>query len=265
MVERLFRTIDVTEPTTSFDQIIPAAASVIAGGQVQSAALADGYFLQLGGLELGETIESADLLEDNAGRTADGRTIEELLTASRAAMLTALKDGKGVPTALRKGLFGFRRAARHEVLDAGARELLHQVASSDKTKGWRSRSKGTCSACLSVDDGGLNQTTPGGGPTPPFHPECNCVPEPAFKVTEVVRRPTGQERFEDLSMTQQDEALGPVRASLLRNSIIDWVDVSIVQTFTEWTPVLTDAPLSRLLAIAGMTAEEVLALESRAT
>lgn len=134
-----------------------------------------------------------------------------------------------------------------EVMDAASQELTHQMRESRSITGWRWKSRGTCGACLAMDDGSV---LPDSRPLN-RHPYCQCVPEPVLRgVKERVKRPTGHDRFNELSEAQQNASLGEKKASLLRTGAIAWTDLVSKETSAEWHPVLVETALKELEQLA---------------
>jgi hypothetical protein len=244
-------TIDESDPANSWRMIVETGAAVVISAQTAAASLALGYFRTLGSLELGQAPSIAAQRPKNIGFTEDGRAIVDVLGAPRARFFRKLDEGKRFTDLLPEAIEAIGRAAQFEVMDAGQRELAHQVTASDQAVGWRARSRGTCGACLALDDGAHTTRRP------PFHPHCNCTIEVDFGTDGDLGRATGRQRFDALTIDQQDAALGFEKAELLRRNLIDWPDLVAVQTFKEWTPVISEAPLEQLLTIAGITSEQL--------
>ena len=230
------------------------AALAVTLGQRLSVEMTLGYLLALSRLELGNALELQPSREGNAGFTADGRDIADALGAVRARFFKNLNEGKPLEAATTSVALAAARTAAFEVMDASTLEMEHQLGELDVVRGWRSRSRGTCGACLARDDGAVRGFK-SAKTRPPYHPGCHCIAEPAFDVEDKVERRTGRQRFEALSEEEQDAALGADKAKLLRGGLVSWDHLIAVNTFKEWTPVLTEASLTDLLAVAGITKE----------
>lgn len=245
---------DVVDPddlVESMRALIGQVTETTTVGQDLASDLAAGYFSASAELELGRAL-MPDRLEANAGFTADGRSVAETFTASRARLFVDLDAGKSLSESLDTARAGFERVARHEVADAAGRELRHLIDTTDEAKGWRAQSRGTCGACLAMDDASVRSD----GVFPPFHPGCSCSALVAFDVRERVLPPTGPERFAAMSVEEQDAALG-AKAKLLRAGLIAWGDLVMVERFREWSPVVVERPLGDLLEKAGVVQEEL--------
>lgn len=230
-----------------FDEFIPVAGGLVGAGQGAAATLAGGYFRGLAFAELGEA-EIAPTMQGNAGFTADGRALEEALAATRAKCLLGLSRGWKLDQARSFARASIDRFSRTEVVDASSLELTHQMQAHDAVLGWRWRSRGTCGACYALDDGSVRPADR----VMERHPNCVCIPEPAFDVEETVQRRTGRQRFDDLPFKDQNRLLGTEKAELLRGGLIEWRDLVHRDQHREWTDSLTERSLRDLLAIAGL-------------
>lgn len=246
--------VDPDDPAASWQRILEQVTQLVSAAQSASSTLALGYFRAMGTLELGAPPELGEVRPNNIGFTEDGRSITDALGAPRGRFFKKLDEGLDFADLVPETIESVGRMAQFEVMDAGQRELAHQVAQSDQAQGWRSRSRGTCGACLALDNGSNISRRP------PFHPHCVCVMEIDFGTDDEVTRPTGAQRFDALPSEQQNDALGFEKAELLRRRLISWDDLVAINTFKEWTPVITEAPLESLLAIAGVTVEQLQSL-----
>lgn len=243
MVVRTYDAIDPQDLTGGYARFVPTAAQIIEAGQTQASVLSDAMLRGFIRLESGREEEITEPVEDNAGFTTDGRRLTEVLSAIPAKVFLAIKMGRSIDEAVRFGRFAATRAAVTEVMDAASQELTHQMKESPVVAGWRWKSRGTCGACLAMDNGSV---LPDGTPLN-RHPYCQCVAEPVIKgVKERVKRPTGHDRFNALSEKQQDVALGEKKANLLRDGAISWLDLVSKETSNEWHPVLVETALKEL-------------------
>jgi len=236
VVGRRFLAVDPAELAASYQAAIADAAAIVTVGQDGAATLARAYMLTMSRLELGEG-QLAPALEDNAGQTADHRSVAEGLAATPAKVFLALQKGKPLDQAIRFGQFSAARFGQSETLDAGRLEIGSQLEALGL--GWRWRSRGTCGACMSMDDG---RTRKGGRLN--AHPSCECVQEPDFGGD--LERPTGRDRFDQLSRAEQDAALGAETAELLRSGKLGWDELVKVERFKEWRPIIVQRPLEDL-------------------
>lgn len=247
LVVRRYDAIHPEDLSNGFKNFVPDAAQVIEAGQGQAALFSDAMLRGFIRLESGQEEEITEPVEDNAGFTTDGRRLTEVLSAVPAKVFLAIKSGRSVEEAMRFGRFASTRTTVTEVMDAATQELTHQMKQSPLVQGWRWKSRGTCGACLALDDG---EILPDGRPLN-RHPYCQCVAEPVIRgVREKVQRQTGRERFDELSKTQQDASLGEQKASWLRAGLIAWDDLVSKERSAEWHPVLVETALKELEQIA---------------
>jgi len=229
-----------------------AAARILTASQEQVAEDTRDYFRDLAQREGVKRPPRTPLASDNAGRTIDGRALEEALRTIPAKVLLALKSGRKVPEALAYGRFAVARMAQTEIMDTARIELDHQMVESPDCRGWRWRSRGTCGACLALDDGSAREP----GETMEAHPFCECVQDPMFRSDRLVR-PTGHDKLYQLDDEEQTRLLGFVGATLLRQGKISPADLVVTQTHETWRPVVTMAAAATLLDRAGVSEEEI--------
>ncbi len=232
VVARL-RAVDPQDLGPSMRAFVEDAAAIVESGQAAAIALAGGYFRAHSREQFGEALDLDETAD--AGMTADGRTIEQALAATPAKFFLALQLGRGLAEAMSFAEFSAARLARTEVVDAGSRALTG--AADAIGVGWRWVASGTCGACLAMDDGSVR--------TGPLnrHPGCRCVAAPSLGTAE--DRPTGRERFDAMTDTEQDALLGPEKAGLLRSGEISWEDLVHVERFRRWTPAVVEATLDQ--------------------
>lgn len=227
-------------------------AELVAVFQQQVADLTFDYVRDLSRLELGK-VAVADQLEANAGQTFDGRPLTAALSATPAKVLLALKQGKPLAEALRFGRFAVARLTQTEIMDAARIELQHQLENGDRVKGWRWRSRGTCGACLALDNGSTRK------PGDPLegHPYCQCIQEVAYSVKERAQRETGHARFAQLDDQAKVAAVGKTAAALLGAGLVKLDDVVATQSSREWRGMVTLATAEDLTRKAGISDDEL--------
>lgn len=227
-----FAAVDRENLSESLQAFVVDAISMLAAAQGAAKGLSAGYFAALSALETGRVQQTAGA--DVVGHATDGRELGPVMGVVPARVYVALKQGKSIDQALSYGRFGAEHRARTEVMDAARSELDAHMADAP-VKGWRWRSKGTCGACLALDDGavreGLMET----------HPGCQCVPEPAFEVPETVEPETGHERFLNLPVSEQDALLGVDLAQGIRSGAIAWGDLVVTEHNPRWHDFVTAA------------------------
>jgi hypothetical protein len=244
-VGRTFAGVPLEDLGAGYREAIAAALTVIQIGQTAAVSLSRGYVRAAGRLEVGEAAIGAPA-ESNVGETADHRPLVAALAATPARVFVLLKKGRPIDQAVRFGAFSSSRVAETEIMDAARIELEQQIREQPAIRGWRWRSRGTCAACMSLDDGAVR----GSGQPLRGHPKCRCVQEPVFDVEETVTRESGHERFRALSPSEQDQNFGQERADLLRSGRIAWADLVAREGAHEWRDALVTRPLAELLARA---------------
>ena len=241
VVESQYRSLDPQDLAGSFRAFVPSAAAVIEMGQAQAITLADAFVATYVAQELDEGLDVTP--ERPAGRTTDGRRLEEALSAAPAKVFLALKMGRPLGEALNFGRFSVARLAHTEVVDASREELKHQMDTADQIEGWRWSAQGSaCGACLAADNGAIRSTSS----TLIGHAGCDCVMEPVVTgVEETIYRPTGKERFESLSVAEQNARLGESKAEAIRTGT-PFSDLIKTERHEEWRPSITAAPLEAI-------------------
>lgn len=231
--------IDTADIGGSFRAVLPNIGAVIRLGQGRAQDLSVAYFRRLAELETGRAAgrEPADLV----GKTVDGRPIGVALAATPAKVVMGLRRGWSTTKALTFARFAFTRTTQTTVMDTARAELRNQMKSPGVV-GWRWRSRGTCGACLALDDGSVR----GSGEFMRAHPNCECLPEPGFDVEERIQPETGRERFMGLPKAEQDALLGHEKAELIRTGAIAWSQLVKTEQHKEWRPSITEAPLEQL-------------------
>lgn len=252
LVDSTYRAMRADDLTGSFRVVIPQATQLVALGQAEAARLAAGFYRAYSGLETGHA-RSVAFLEDNVGRTFDGRPVRDALNATPSRVFYAITSGKTVSEALRYGRFSIARTVRTEVFDAARMELGHQIENDSDALGWNWQSRGTCEACLALDDEEIR------GPGEPLeaHEQCSCIQSPRFDEKERVSRPTGLDRFLEMSKTEQFGKLGVGKALLVRERRVSMNDLYVKEESREWRARFTRRSLEDLLKIAGMTQDEL--------
>jgi hypothetical protein len=176
--------------------------------------LANGYLLALAD-EAGVAVQTAGAPRSDPFQRSAG----EVLGSIPGKVYLALSQGMALEEALPIGGAAIRSVAETWTRDAARLAIAASVESSDAVKGWRWWSRGTCGACLAFDTGSTYT-----GPMR-AHPNCQCIPEPVIAGIGgllAALRLTGPERFEEMTEAEQDEALGPELAKLLRADRVAW-------------------------------------------
>lgn len=232
-----FGQVDRENLSESLQAFVVDAITIVAGAQGAAQGLSAGYFRALSRLELGRPDESDGA--DVVGHSTDGRELGPVLGTVPAKVYVALKQGKSIDQAFSFGRFAAAGKARTEVMDAARAELDAHMADAP-VKGWRWRSKGTCGACLALDDGSIRD---GFMET---HPGCQCLPSPAFEVKETVEPETGHERFMDLPEDEQNSLLGLEIAEGIRSGSIPWSALVAEEHNLRWHDFVTAASAAQV-------------------
>lgn len=195
---------------------------------------------ELGYRVAGPTIESATY----AGVGADGQGLIEGLQSPIIGIRAKLKEGVSPAKAL---AFGRDRAKRQVGMDFDAahrKALIDTIDVDERFDGWRRVTTGTCGACLALS-GRLEY-----GITFSVHPGCKCVSQPRVSgVPDLFPVPTGTELFDSKSEVEQDDALGPKAAALVRAGVIELQDlVEHEQLDSDQPAFITQKPVDRLIA-----------------
>jgi hypothetical protein len=143
-----------------------------------------------------------------AGLSRDGRPLSEALLSPIIGARAALKR-MPVAEALRIGLDRATRMVGFEAMQTPRDAMLATIEADERFTGWKRSVKGTCAACMALS----------GDSAPHFevHPNCQCVPMPEVSgAPDRFSLPTGAALFAALTVAQQDEAVGPEAAALIR-------------------------------------------------
>jgi hypothetical protein len=107
------------------------------------------------------------------------------------------------------GLDRATRMVAFEAMQTPRDAMLATVEADERFTGWKRSVSGTCAACMALS----------GDSAPHFevHPNCQCVPMPEVAgAPDRFSLPTGAVLFAALTVAQQDEAVGPEAAALIR-------------------------------------------------
>jgi hypothetical protein len=255
LVDRTYAGMRREDLTGSFRLVIPQAAQILAMGQASAQQLTGGFYRSCSAIETGEG-RAVPPLEENAGFTFDGRPVDEVLSSTPARVFYGIKIGRTVEEALRFGRFSLARTIRTEVFDAARMELNHQMDNDPKALGWEWQSRGTCEACLALDD----EQVRGAGEPLDAHEQCACVQSPRFDVPQRISRPTGIDRFNNMDRAAQFAALGVGKALLVKHRRVEMSDLYMREANRQWRPRYTRRPLEDLLRLAGMDRDDLVRL-----
>lgn len=175
-----------------------------------------------------------------AGVTRDGRPLAEALQSPLIGVRAALKDGKPPQVALNLGLIRAKRTVGFETMQAARDALIATVKADDRFSDFQRAVAGTCAACEALSGTG--------GPHFEVHPNCECVPMPVVRgVRDLFPIPTGIELFKRKTKAEQDAAVGPEAAQLIRDGQADLKDfISHSKTDTDQPDFLTQKPVDQV-------------------
>lgn len=192
-------------------------AATVRAAQAQAVSASNGYLSAYLASELEKEVEAArSPLGDYVGLSRDGRPLTDALASPLIAVKVALKAGKDLSTALREGQTRALRTIGLEV-DHAARQSLQSALVVDRhVEGYRRAVRGTCGACLGAASRSFDAHVHF-----PVHPGCACVTTPIVRgVPDLFPVPTGAQLFAAMSEREQNEALGPEAAELVRAGAI---------------------------------------------
>jgi hypothetical protein len=185
-------------------------AAIVTRAQTQGIRLAAGYLTAYTRSETGTGRAIAIDPAPYAGKARDGRPVIDLMASAIIGTRAALKRKRPVPDALRLGLARGVRSAEFEVMQAPRDALIATVHADERFSDFQRSVAGTCAACMDLSGNG--------GPRFEVHPGCECEPEPVIAGTkDRFPLPTGFAVFMGKTKTEQDDAIGPDAADLVRS------------------------------------------------
>lgn len=221
---------------------VAATAPALTVFQRTAAQLSAAYLAAYG---LSETGDHTAILAvpERAGVARDGKPLAEALVPSVFTVKRAIGDGKPVDQALREGLDRAARMVGEEAVSSARDALSEGIRADDRIIGWRRVTSGGCGACMAAaTDDVMEDFEP-----LDTHPWCECSTEPVFAdVPDTVSRPTGEELFDRMPEEQQDAALGPDTAKLVRSGGVAFRDLLQRDPMVAIPDGITQAPLSAL-------------------
>jgi hypothetical protein len=182
-------------------------ASVVTRAQTEGVRLTAGYLAAYLRSESGRgTVPAIDSAR-YAGVSRDGRPLAEALRSPIIGVLSSLKQGDSPDKALALGLVRARRSVAFEAVQTPREALLDAIEEHPRVEGFQRQVAGTCGACMALS----------GEPNMEVHPGCQCLPVPkVVGVKEAIAIPTGTDLFRSLTKPEQDRAVGPEAAELVR-------------------------------------------------
>lgn len=245
--------IDRDELDESFAVWLAGAAGRLGEGQRLGVGVSGAYLAAFVTSELGRAATTPKVDADRfAGRARDGRALEDALFPAVIAVKVRLRDGATPPEALQAGWSRAARVVSMESMGAARDALDAGVSEDPRIAGWRRVvSSGACGACLASATGAIQDTQR----VLEVHGHCRCVKEPVVSgVRDRARRPTGQERFDQLAPAQQARLFagrgGEEKAKLVRDGIVPFSALIAPAPMNTVGDEITERPLKDLAALA---------------
>jgi hypothetical protein len=220
-------------------------ARTVAQAQTQTIRTTAGYLsafltLELGKRTTGPAIDSRSYI----GKSFDGASLAKGLESPLIGVRARLAQGSSAAEALRYGLDRAKRQVGMDLDRAHRQALLDAIHNDDRFDGWQRATSGTCGACLSV------AAHVSHGLWFPVHPGCQCVSEPVVAgLPNTFARATGAELFAAKSEDEQNEAVGPLAAQMLREGRIQLSDLVEHEELNSTDHgFITQKPVDRLVA-----------------
>jgi len=168
--------VDPDNIMSSWTNQLPAATTIVTGGQRGAADLVDDYLTELsdaGGFEAGEAIDA----EAFTGVASDGRGLLSLLTQPAFTVLTSLSMGSPLDRSMAGGAATLDMIARTQVSDAGRAATAVGMAANRRFDGYvRVVQAKACSRCIIL--AGQFYAWSSGFKR---HPNCSCVHMPCSR------------------------------------------------------------------------------------
>lgn len=221
------------------DVVVPAAVQA----QRQNVRLTVGYVNAFLLSETGSRVRLPQVDPNEfVGRSRDGRDLRDAWGSPPIKAKVAIGDGKGVGEASVIAQGAALKQVNVDVYHAARGPLAALTSAVSQFQGYTRVTGGAaCGACLGAADG----TVFSSDEVFEIHANCDCVAEPVVEgVTDTVRRPSGQEIFNDLSESEQNARLGEQTAEAVRSGVVtvgDLVGRSPMNSEPDW---LTQKPLS---------------------
>jgi hypothetical protein len=227
----------------SHEQWLATAVAMLDTAQRAGLHLTAAYLAAFLGSELGQPVNELPRLPDRfAGLADDGQPLHVPLGKTLIGVKAALKAGKAPSDALKQEGARAARLAEMAALAAPRAALADQIATHPMLVGWQRVTRGGCGACLAAAARGYDRHEP-----MHVHAHCHCTAEPVVKdVPDRAPRATGPEIFHRMTAEQQDKALGPDAAQLVRQGNLAWPDLiatSPMEVGQDW---ITQAPITAL-------------------
>lgn len=214
-------------------------ARLLTRAQTEAVRLTAGYLAAFLRSETGSGTVPAIDSRKYAGVSRDGRPLAEALVSPLIGVRSALKDGRGSSVALKLGLSRGLRTVRFEATQAARDALLDTIEADERFTDHQRAVAGTCAACMALSGTG--------GPQFEVHPGCQCVPMPVVRgVTQRVLLPTGAALFAAMAKEDQERAIGPEAAELVRSGDADLQDFVSHSSIATTDDYLTQKPVEEV-------------------
>lgn len=233
----------------SFAVWLGRATALLGTAKAQIVRLSDGYVAAYVTSELARAVPPVGI--DPAPYATLAVTGRPLATALAPALFTVkarLAGGAEPELASKSGQARAVRATVEEAQAAADDSLDEAFDGQSAVRGWRRvTSVRACGACLAMASGDVE---PSGTPMD-RHVNCGCTKEPVVEgVPDRVRRPTGSQVFDRMSVTEQNALFagrgGEEKAELIRSGAVDLADLVRRQRQDFGQPLITETPLEAL-------------------
>ena len=226
----------------SYQEWVAGVVPLVAQAQRQNLRLAQGYLSAFLLSETGRRVRLPKVDPDEfVGRSRDGRALEEAWGSPPIKAKVAIGDGKSVEEASAIAKDAALHLVDVDTYHAARGPLAALMATVTDVQGYTRVTGGdACGACLGAADGTVFSTDE----VFEIHANCDCVAEPVVEGADRVRRESGQELFERLSLAEQNARLGDETAEAVRSGLVtvgDLVGHSPMKTEADW---LSQKPLS---------------------
>lgn len=212
-------------------------APVVTRAQIRGVRLTGAF---LGAFLRSETRKGRTVALDTrryAGITRGGRPLREALESPLIGVKAALKQGRPPGVALQLGLARATRLVGFEAIQAPREALLDAIEADERFEGFQRSVAGTCAACMAFS----------GEPNFEVHPSCQCVPMPVVRgVIQRYALPTGAALFAAMSEEDQERAIGPEAARLVRDGEADLKDFVAHSRQEEQPDFITQKPVKEV-------------------
>ncbi|WP_017616379.1 VG15 protein [Nocardiopsis salina] len=208
-VGQVWAQIDERDIRSSWLELVPRAATILAAAQLASALGAEEYLDEL--LGVAAPVVAAPAWEEITGTASDGRSLDTLLLQPGIRTLTAVQRGATPRRALMAGRIQLDTIARTQVTDAGrAAEQLGVAVRPRVVAYTRVVAPSACSRCMIL--AGREYSWSQGFQR---HPRCKCTMRP-LRPGERVDGDSPRALFDGLTREQQDKQFGRHAAEAIR-------------------------------------------------